>query len=161
MRCSQSVSRWVFPGEIPELSRQKQVVATVQRNLGAPALGVMPNLMALHDEFRGQPLAMLALHDQSVQSLPVLRSKVAGAKRTIWGHRDIPFPVAFDQRLADLPPDDVGIGHGVSANRYAIRSWPTTLLIDPDGKLVAPLNPHDRAAAVAKVREALSKVSIR
>ena len=123
-----------------------------------PCLGVMPNLMAIYDEFRGQPLAIVALHDQSIQSLDELRAKVEHARRSFWDNRDFPFPVAFDKPEVDLKPDDPGIGGGTTARRYQVNSWPSTLLIDHEGKVIEKISLHNRAEAVAKVREALSKV---
>ncbi len=54
--------------------------------------------MELHcRKFAGQPLEILALHDQSVQSRAEYDMKIAAPRRLFWGGKDLPFWVALDR----------------------------------------------------------------
>ena len=105
-----------------------------------PCLGSMPGLVQLHEQFRDQPVAIVALHDESVQSRAAYDTKLDGVKRAVWNNRDLPFRVALDRPDPARAPTDPPIGHGVTCDRYKIRGFPTTYLIDQDGKVVATVN---------------------
>jgi hypothetical protein len=54
-----------------------------------------------------------------------------------WGGKSLPFPLAFDAT-------------GATQKRWGIESYPTTLLIDPEGRLVGAGSIDDLAAKLAK-----------
>ena len=85
-----------------------------------------------------------------------LAAKLGSIRRTSWNDRDLPFRVALDRPLADLKPDDPGIGGGVSSDRYKIQGWPTTFLIDRAGKVVATVNARDHEAVAARIKALLA-----
>ena len=82
-----------------------------------------------HAEHRDQ-FEILALHDGTVKDFDEMDAKLEETKNSLWGGRDLPFPV-----LLDAPKGD----HGVTTETFGIRSFPTTILIDPEGKLVGEI----------------------
>ncbi len=121
-----------------------------------PCLGALPELIKLHDLMADQPVTILALHDQSIQSRATFDAKLGSIRRISWNDRDLPFRVALDQPLADLKPDNSGIGGGVTSDRYKIQAWPTTFLIDQTGKIVGTVNARDHAAVAAQIKTLLA-----
>lgn len=55
---------------------------------------------------------------------------------SVWDGRDLPFPVLLDLPDPRLGPDDDPIATGSTIGSYGIVGFPTTLLIDQEGKLV-------------------------
>ncbi len=121
-----------------------------------PCLGALPELIKIHEEFVGQPVTIVALHDQSIQSRATFDVKLGAVRRSSWNDRDLPFRVALDNPEPDLKPNDSGIGGGVSARRYSVELWPTTLLIDRAGQVVGSVNPRDHAAVAAQIKTLLA-----
>jgi hypothetical protein len=85
----------------------------------------LPELIAFyadHAEHRDK-FEVFAIHDDAVKSFAELDRKLASIKKQNWQGKELPFPILLD-------------GEKKTHQLYAIRSWPTGLLIDPDGKLV-------------------------
>lgn len=91
-----------------------------------PCLRSMPGLMALHDAYADGGLVVIAIHDDSADTIAQVDEQVAGARDRLWGGRDLPFLVALD-------------GEGATTAAYDIHSFPTTLLIDREGRLVGEI----------------------
>lgn len=66
---------------------------------------------------------IVAFHDSSVPDFGEMDKKLVSIRQSVWGGRNLPFPVLLD--------DDKK-----TATAYTITGWPTTILIDPDGKVV-------------------------
>jgi len=81
--------------------------------------------MKLYEEFTGErdKFEIVAFHDATAKTFGELDQKVAPAKAKFWGGKDLPFPVLLDAT-------------GETIRSYGITSFPTILLIDPEGKLV-------------------------
>ena len=75
------------------------------------------------------------LHDQSIQSVDQLKRQLSGVKHLFWNDRDLPFTVAFDRPDPAVDAGAAAIGRGTTMSRYKISLFPTTLVIDQDGKL--------------------------
>jgi RNA polymerase sigma factor (sigma-70 family) len=108
-----------------------------------PCLRATPALMALHDQFADLGLVVIAVHDRSVKSIAELDERLASARDQRWFGRDLPFLVALD-------------GDGASTAAYGIASFPTSLLIDRDGKVVrrldiGPGRSDDNEAAISEL----------
>jgi hypothetical protein len=71
-----------------------------------------------HDKFE-----ILAFHDGTVKDFADLDQKMESPKQKYWNGRDLPFPILLDATGQTIK--DWGVGH-----------FPTTLLIDPEGKLI-------------------------
>jgi thiol-disulfide isomerase/thioredoxin len=70
---------------------------------------------------------ILAFHDGSVKDFSELNTKAEPARKSLWHGRDLPFPVLLDAANG---------ARGVTVEAYEIQRFPTTILIDPDGRLV-------------------------
>jgi thiol-disulfide isomerase/thioredoxin len=108
-----------------------------------PCTGSMPHLVALHRKFAGRPVAVVALHDQSVQSRAEYDRRIAFARRAFWGGEDLPFRVLLDRPHPGKPADRDPEGTGVTCNRYGIVGFPTLFVIDQEGMIVAPVRHGD------------------
>ncbi len=94
--------------------------------------------MALHDQFAERGLVVIAVHDGSVSSIAEMDARIAAARDRQWFGRDLPFLVALD-------------GDGATAKEFGITNFPTSLLIDRDGKIVRRL---DNGPALGEKNEA-------
>jgi hypothetical protein len=84
----------------------------------------------LYSEHRDK-FEILAFHDDRVKNFAELDEKLAVIKAKFWGGKDLPFPILLDST-------------GSTLKEFGIFSFPTILLIDPDGKLVGEaFGPHD------------------
>ena len=66
---------------------------------------------------------ILAFHDETAKTFAVLDEKLIPVKKNLWQGKDLPFPILLDSTEKTL-------------KTFGIDAFPTTLLIDPDGKLV-------------------------
>ena len=103
-------------------------------------LQAMPHLIDAHDRYRDKPVVIIALHDQSIQGRDELKRRLIGVKRQLWNDRDLPFIVAFDRPDPKVSAGDSAIARGVTIDRYKIRGFPTTLVINQEGKVVASVD---------------------
>ena len=85
----------------------------------------MPELIAFYEDHAAHrdTFEILAIHDDAVKSFRDLDTKLAPIRKEKWQGKDLPFPILLD-------------GKKKTHTLYGIRSWPTAVLIDPEGKLV-------------------------
>jgi hypothetical protein len=80
------------------------------------------DLYEAHKDHRDQ-FEILAFHDATAKSFAELDQKLERPKKSYWGGKDLPFPILLDDT-------------GQTLKTYEIRAFPTTILINPEGKLV-------------------------
>lgn len=80
------------------------------------------DLYELHRNHRDR-FEIIAFHDRNAKSFAELDQKLRDIRAKLWGGKDLPFPILLDST-------------GETVKTYGIDAFPTTLLIDPDGKLV-------------------------
>jgi hypothetical protein len=73
---------------------------------------------------------IIAFHDSTAKDFGELDKHLPGLREKLWRGRDLPFPILLDST-------------GKTVKAYDIHAFPTTLLIDPDGKLVGHTNEED------------------
>jgi hypothetical protein len=85
----------------------------------------LPGLIDLYEtrEKDRDKFEIIAFHDGSVKEFMELDEKLVNVKKMYWRDRDLPFPVLLDST-------------GQTIKDYGIHAFPTTILIDPEGKLV-------------------------
>ena len=66
---------------------------------------------------------VLAVHDPQATDFAMLDEKLAPIIRRTWRGRELPFPILLDTS-------------GKFVEDYAVRSWPTAILLDPQGQVV-------------------------
>jgi hypothetical protein len=103
------------------------------------------DLYELHKDHRDK-FEVIAFHDARAKDFADLDKKLERVRQAYWGGRDLPFPVLLDAT-------------GQTIKDWDIHAFPTTVLIDPEGKLVgeagekeleAKLPPVPVAARVAR-----------
>ena len=119
-----------------------------------PCIGSMPVLIELHEKFAEKGLAIVGIHvdgDGEVDTAKKLDDKIAGFKKEVWKGKDLPFPVALTSGRLD---ESSGTRGGL-AEKYGIRGYPSTILIDREGKVVGKFQARDSKEAIAAVEKLL------
>ncbi len=78
---------------------------------------------------------ILAIHSPDGKSSASLKESLVKLEKEYWHGKPLPFPLLFDET-------------GNTIRAWGIESYPTTLLIDPHGKLVGPASISDLEAAL-------------
>jgi hypothetical protein len=87
------------------------------------------DLYELHRDHRDR-FEIIAFHDRTAKSFAELDPKLVDTRAKLWRGKDLPFPILLDAT-------------GQTVKAYGIDFFPTTLLIDPDGKLVGHADAAD------------------
>jgi len=85
----------------------------------------LPELIAFYEDHAAErgKFAVFAIHDDQAKSFRELDEKLVDVKRKYWAGKNLPCPILLD-------------GGNKTHELYGVRSWPTGLLIDPEGKVV-------------------------
>jgi thiol-disulfide isomerase/thioredoxin len=105
-----------------------------------PCLSAMPDLMSLYDELHAKGLEIVAVHDDSVESIAAMDEALAKVRDKFWKDRTLPFRIALDGGGPTPVPGSGLSCRGATTAEYGITSFPTTILIDREGKIVRTLN---------------------
>ena len=107
----------------------------------------MPKLMALHDRYARQGLTIIGIHNDSVDSIEQMDEKLRPHRKKLWGGRDIPFLVALDGGgSCPIAGTDGKEAKGATTAAYAVRTFPTSVLIDKNGTVVGIFDPDSPEA---------------
>ena len=124
-----------------------------------PCVEHMPVLIELHEKFRGKGVTVVGVHldaDGEITTAAQLDGKLVSCKAGVWGGKDLPFPVILASGKK--------LGRGENAPRgelaqlYGIQGYPSTVLIDPQGKVVGRFNARDLKSATEQVEVLLKGV---
>jgi thiol-disulfide isomerase/thioredoxin len=105
-----------------------------------PCLSAMPDLMKLYDELHASGLEIVAVHDDSVESIAAMDEALAKVRDNFWKDRELPFRIALDGGGNAPVPGSGLYCRGATTALYGITSFPTTVLIDRDGKIMRTVN---------------------
>lgn len=122
-----------------------------------PCVGAMPVLIELHEKFAGKGLAIVGVHvdaDGEVDSAGKLAEKVAGYVKGSWNGKELPFANALAS--GKMVGEDDDRGRGGPPKQYGVLGYPTTILIDPDGKVVGRFHARDIKSATAEIEKLLA-----
>jgi thiol-disulfide isomerase/thioredoxin len=120
-----------------------------------PCVQAMPVLITLHERFKDKGLAIIGVHcdmDGEVSTSAMLDEKLAPLKKNLWQGKDLPFPVALTTKDYMDGPQPTSRS---TAAQYGILGFPTTILIDRDGKVVGTFEARVEKEAVAEVEKLL------
>ncbi len=98
-----------------------------------PCVGrAIPQMMEIYDDHPDERdrYVVLTVHAPDGKSFAEVDEKLVPIVRDIWGGRMMPFPILLD---AD----------GQIQKTFGVSHWPTTILFDPDGKLVGEVQPEE------------------
>jgi cytochrome oxidase Cu insertion factor (SCO1/SenC/PrrC family) len=118
----------------------------------------MPEMIELYERFHDKGLAIIGVHvdvDGEVDTAAKLDKKLALHKKNIWKDKDIPFPVALVSGKEVVEGEHRARGR--AAQQYGITGYPTTVLIDRDGKVMGPLNAAGFKEAAEKIEKLLNE----
>lgn len=107
-----------------------------------PCVHEMPALMDLHDKYKDRGLVIIGVHDDSAASIEEMDKELAEARKDLWKGRDLPFLIALDGGGDTLIEGTDLKSRGATTAAYGVRSFPTTVLIDRDGRLVSRFRPR-------------------
>ena len=93
---------------------------------GPCVAGGIPEAVAFQKMYaeHADKFVILALHGSGAKTLAEMDAKLPRIRAQYWNGEELPFPILLDATEE-------------TAKRYGISGWPTTLLIDPEGKLVS------------------------
>ncbi|HET6879102.1 MAG TPA: TlpA disulfide reductase family protein [Pirellulales bacterium] len=137
-----------FPGVKLADPRGKWVLLDFWGYWFGPCVGRMPELMALYDEYKDKGLAVIGIHCDGEQDAPLdtvekLDEKLKDIVTSTWSGRDLPFPVALTCGLESFVTGGEATALGPVAADYGITSYPSLMLIDPEGNVVGLTNLRD------------------
>ncbi len=99
-----------------------------------PCVGdAIPRMMEIYDDHPDErdKYVVLTVHSSIMgKDFAEVDEKLKPVVRNIWGGRMMPFPILLDS-------------NGTIQQTFGVQHWPTTLLFDPDGKLVNEIQPDD------------------
>jgi thiol-disulfide isomerase/thioredoxin len=119
-----------------------------------PCIKQMPMLVELHEKFGGKGLTVVGVHMDlggDVDTAAKLDEKMARVVKDVWKGKALPFPSA----LVSGKREGEEQRPGGTVKRYGITSFPTTVLIGPDGKIVGKFHARDIMDATATVEKLL------
>lgn len=99
--------------------------------------GSLPNLVQIWNDFADlrDRFQIVAFHDTTVKDFEELDGKLKPVIEKYWKGKDLPFPILLDPSKQTL-------------EAYGVRSYPTLVLINPDGVVMS-------GNAEAQLRKAL------
>ena len=116
-----------------------------------PCVAAMPALMDIHDQFKGQ-VAVIGVHvdgDGEIDTAAKYEAKLADLAGG-WGQRKLTFPQALVSGADRHGPNNTN-----AVAQYGVQSFPTTILIGRDGKVIGSFDYRDPEAAVGAIKKLL------
>jgi uncharacterized protein (TIGR03067 family) len=103
-----------------------------------PCVADMPVLVGLSERFADKGLAVVGVHldmDGEVDTAAKLDERLTQIRRDLWKGKDLPFPVALIAGK-DVTTPGGDTYRARAAEQYGVLGYPTTILIDREGKVV-------------------------
>ncbi len=122
-----------------------------------PCIGSMPLLFDLHEKFADKGLVIIGVHvdaDGEIDTAKKLDEKLVEYKKDVWKGKDLPFPTLLTSGKVTSHEDN--FSRGKMAEKYGIRSYPSTILIDREGKVVGKFHAGDSKKALEEMEKLLN-----
>jgi thiol-disulfide isomerase/thioredoxin len=112
---------------------------------GPCVAGAIPEMMEIYDDHPDErdKYVVLTVHAPDGKSFAEVDEKLVPIIRDIWGGRMMPFPILLDSE-------------GKIQKTFGVSHWPTTILFDPEGKLVGEVQPEELAKKLKPIPLAVS-----
>ena len=107
----------------------------------------MPTLIKLHERFKGKGLTIIAVHNDTADSIEDMENKIAQFRDEQWNGQDLPFLIALDGG-GETRIKGINSTKGATTAAYGITGFPTNVLIGPDGKVIEKCNIGSYSSAV-------------
>lgn len=129
-----------------------------------PCIHEMPKLFRLHDKYSAQGLTIIGIHcdlgkdeQDPVDTVTKLDQRLSTVRDSVWGGRDIPFPVALVVGRA-TPFGGRLQGETIcpAFAAYGVRPVPQLILIDPRGNVAQSFDPDDETH-IARLEQLLQE----
>lgn len=108
---------------------------------GPCVAGAIPRMMEIHEDHAGEhdKYVVLTVHSSMRgQSFAEVDEALIPIIRDLWDGRALPFPILLD-------------GEGKIAQTFGVSKWPTTILFDPEGKVVGEIDPDELEEKLAPI----------
>ena len=91
-----------------------------------PCIRQLKHFIEFYEQYEGKrdKFEILAIHSSEMISFDDLDEKMEPIRNRSWHGQSLPFPVLLDTSRTTV-------------ENYGVASWPTTVLIDPDGKILS------------------------
>jgi thiol-disulfide isomerase/thioredoxin len=116
-----------------------------------PCVHSMPELMELYEQYKDKGVVIIAVHDDSADSIEDMDRKLEKARKEIWGGKDLPFLVALDGGGETPVEGRDQTARGATTAAYGINSFPTQIVIDKEGKVVGRLSGRSKTEMLDKL----------
>jgi thiol-disulfide isomerase/thioredoxin len=121
----------------------------------SPCVAAMPVLIELHEKFHDKGLTVIGVHvdiDGDVDTVAKFDEMNSVHVKRLWKGKKLPFPNAL---VSGKRESDDGL-LGQVATQYGVLGYPTTVLIDREGRIVGKFHARDIKAATAAVEKLLA-----
>ena len=122
-----------------------------------PCVHAMPVLIELHEKFHDKGLTVIGVHvdiDGDVDTVAKYDEMNSISVKELWKGKKLPFTNALVSGKREGEGEDRM--RGGMAKLYGVLSYPTTVLIDREGKIVGKFHARDIKAATAEVEKLLA-----
>jgi thiol-disulfide isomerase/thioredoxin len=137
----QQIKGWINSRKIKLADlRGKVVLLDFWGTWCGPCVAEIPELINLHEKYHNKGLFVIGIHDDSMESVRVLKKKIGQLSKERWAGRKIPFAVALDGGGRYEIEGTKLTAQGATTAAYGIQGWPTMVLIDKQGKVVKEYN---------------------
>jgi thiol-disulfide isomerase/thioredoxin len=127
------------PGESLEALRGKWVLVDFWAKWCVPCIEEMPKFISFYEKHAAKhdQFDIVGVHSPDGASLAAIRSDYDSLVKRGWSGKQLPFPLVFDST-------------GNTQKRWGIEVYPTTLLVDPEGRIVGLGTLDDLARALGE-----------